>query len=522
MALTRKNGTGKPFGRANGTAPRGQPQKRRRSREKTDMNEAETAVSGFAAGERSRGGDQASAGEREGEDAARSGGWTERVAAKWRGLPESRRRVAANVAWAMLGKAAGMAGVLFVGILVGRYLGPEKYGLMNYVISFAALFGIVAEFGLGHIEIRELSKEPEARDAILGTCFVLRLGWSAAAYALMVGTACLADGDAFTRKAVAAYGLSLFALPFNAARNYFTSIVENEWVVKSQLARTAAGACIKAALLWFRADLKWFILAAGFDFWLLAAGYAGSYRARAGRMRDWRFEARRAKYLTAESFPQFLSGAAVVAYQRIDQVMIKHMVDEAGVGYFATAGMFANVVLFLPTVLVQTVTPLLVRLKKRDEAAYRRRADEMAGGVAWLSAGLSLAVALGAPWLVGWTYGAEYAAAVPVLQVLTWKTVGMALSTAAGHLIIIEGLQKWAAVRNAMGCAVCVGLNWWALPRWGVAGAAWTTLATTAVTGWLANLAIPPYHGVFRLQCRALLLGWRVPVRALWRERRAA
>lgn len=428
---------------------------------------------------------------------------------RWNGLSENRRKIFRNVAWAMLGKAVNMLGVLFVGILVGRYLGPEKYGLMNYVISFVALFEVLSEFGLSHIEIRELAKEPQGRDAIMGTCFALRTMFAVLAFLLLAGVVFWTESDAYTRKVIMAYGLCLFAFPFNVARNYFTSIVRNEYVVKSQIARTLVGALIKIALLWQKMSLTWFILAAGFDFVLLAAGYAQSYRTQVGSLRSWRFEAGRIPFLLAESFPLLLSGAAVIVYQRIDQVMIKHLVSKEGVGYFATAGMFLNVVLFLPTVLVQTVTPILVKLHRDNPAVYRKKALEVVGGVTWLSVLISFGVMVCAPWMIGWTYGARYAAAIPILQILIWKTVGMALSTAAGHIIIIEGIQKWAVVRNLLGCAVCIALNWVVLPRSGVVGAAWVTLATVAVTGWLGNLVIPPYHHIFVLQCKALLTGWK-------------
>ena len=263
-------------------------------------------------------------------------------------------------------------------------------------------------------------------------------------------------------------------------------------------------------------SLTWFILAAGFDFFLLAAGYAQSYRSQVGRFLDWRFEPRRIPFLLAESFPLLLSGAAVMVYQRIDQVMIKHLVSKEGVGYFATAGMFLNVVLFLPTVLVQTVTPLLVRIRQADHEAYRKKALEVVGGVTWFAALLAFGIMLCAPWLIACTYGEKYLPAVPVLQILIWKTVGMALSTSAGSLIIIEGIQKWAVIRNLLGCAVCIALNWVVLPRFGVVGAAWVTLVTVSVTGWLANLLIPPYHGIFALQGKALLTGWKI----LWTGRR--
>lgn len=433
-----------------------------------------------------------------------------RIRQRWEALSENRRKVFRNVAWAMLGKAVTMLGVLFVGVLVGRYLGPEKYGLMNYVISFVALFEVLSEFGLSNIEVREMAKESENRDAIMGTCFVLRAMFAVIAYLLLLGIVSWTEDDPYTRKVIMAYGLCLFAFPFNVTRNYFTSIVKNEYVVKSQIARTILGALIKVILLWCKMSLTWFILAAGFDFVLLAAGYAQSYRSQVGSFRTWRFEPKRIPFLLAESFPLLLSGAAVIVYQRIDQVMIKHLVSKEGVGYFATAGMFLNVVLFLPNVLVSTVSPLLVRIRQTNLDAYRKKAQEVVGGVTWLAVLLSLGIMLFAPLLIGWTYGEKYAAAIPILQVLIWKTVGMALSTSAGHIIIIEGIQKWAVIRNLLGCAVCVALNWLVLPRFGVMGAAWVTLATVAVTGWLGNLLIPPYHRIFVLQAKAIFSGWQI------------
>lgn len=59
---------------------------------------------------------------------------------KFRSLNSNKQKILANVFWAMLGKVVNMVGQLFVGILVARYLGPEQYGVMNYVISYVTLF----------------------------------------------------------------------------------------------------------------------------------------------------------------------------------------------------------------------------------------------------------------------------------------------------------------------------------------------------------------------------------------------
>ena len=53
-----------------------------------------------------------------------------------------------------------MAVSLFVGIYVARYLGPERFGLLSYTLSFVLLFSSLASFGLDDILVRELVKQP--------------------------------------------------------------------------------------------------------------------------------------------------------------------------------------------------------------------------------------------------------------------------------------------------------------------------------------------------------------------------
>ena len=86
-------------------------------------------------------------------------------------LSGNKKKIATNIFWAFAGKIINMASALLVGILVARYLGPEQYGIMNYVISYVSIFTVISGFGLSNIEIRELSKNNDQRNYILGTCF---------------------------------------------------------------------------------------------------------------------------------------------------------------------------------------------------------------------------------------------------------------------------------------------------------------------------------------------------------------
>lgn len=424
-------------------------------------------------------------------------------------LSDSQKKIVSNVTWSLGGKVVNMASALFVGILVARYLGPENYGIMNYVISYVAIFSVLATFGLDNIEIRELSKQDDKKDAILGTCFSLRILFATVAYLGIAASLLIHKADRFTSLMILAYGLSLFTGTGNILRNYFTSIVKNKYIVKSEIFRTFVGAGIKILLLWFKAPLEYFIYAQLFDTVLVASGYYMSYKSIVGSVRLWKFDKTIVGFIVRESFPLVLSGAAVIIYQRIDQVMIGNMLDKAEVGYFATAGKFVDLIVFLPTVLVQTVTPMLVRAKEQHPETYEAKKRTFVSITTWTAIVMSLAFSLLAYWLVTYTYGVKYAPAIPVLQIMAFKAVGMALSSSGGQIIIMERMQKWAFIRNIMGCVLCVILNYLLIPRYGIIGSAAVTIVTVMFTGCFANVFIPSYHKVMKIQLYAIFLGWK-------------
>lgn len=424
-------------------------------------------------------------------------------------LSDSQKRIVSNVTWSLGGKIINMTSALLVGILVARYLGPENYGIMNYAISYVSLFTIIANFGLDNIEIRELSRKNEKKDIILGTCFRLRLIFASIAYLGIAFSLFFFETDRFTSLMILAYGLTLFTSAGNILRNYFTSIVQNKHIVKSEISRTFIGAGIKILLLWLKAPLEYFIYAQVFDTMLVASGYYISYRSMVGSVRKWRFDKTIVVFLLKESFPLVLSGAAVIIYQRIDQVMIGNLLNKTEVGYFATAGKFVDLILFLPAVLVQTVTPMLIRVKESQPKIYETRKRTFVCITTWTSMLMALVVSISAYWLVMYTYGKEYAPAIPVLQIMAFKAVGMALSSSSGQIIIMERMQKWAFIRNLMGCVVCVFLNYILIPQYGIIGSAIVTIITVLCTGCFANIFIPPYHKVMKIQLYALFLGWK-------------
>lgn len=424
-------------------------------------------------------------------------------------LSETKEAIVQNLFWAVLGKIVNLISGLLVGILVARYLGPEQYGLMNYVISYVFLFQTFSMFGLDSIEIREEARKQKAYQTIIGTAFGLKIIFSLVFMALVILTSWQLDADAFTTTLVAIYSLTIIFNSFGVIRNYFMAIVQNEYVVKAEIARTLVGIGIKVVLLLFNASLTWFLIAYTFDGLLLSGGYWIAYHLRIGSIREWRFDRQYAGFLLKESFPLLLTNVAVIIYQRIDQVMIGQMIDKESVGYFSVASRFVEVLIYIPMILAQTITPILVRIRERSEEDYIRKGQQFMNISLWLSILTATVTSLLSYWIVRLTFGEAYLPAVAVLQVMAFKSASVALSNTAGAMLVTEGLQRWAIFRDGFGCIVCVILNYLLLPRYGIIAAAFVAIASNVAAGYLADAFIPAYRHLFIRQTKALVLGWK-------------
>ncbi|MDD7318616.1 MAG: flippase [Prevotella sp.] len=420
-----------------------------------------------------------------------------------------RQKIYSNLFWSLSGKLVNLLGSLFVGILVTRYLGPEQFGLMNYVISYVMLFQILASFGLDSIEIREEARNKEEYNRYVGTAFYTKLALAAAVFILCVGTSLFLEADRFTTCMVALYSLSMMANCFSVIRNYFMAIVDNEYIVKSEMARVGIGALIKVLLIIFDAGLTWFIAATTFDTLLVAGGYLMSYIKKIGSPGAWTFDIKTAVFLLKESFPLMLTSAAVVIYQRIDQVMIGQILNNSAVGLFSVAARIVDIIIYIPFVLSDTLTPVLVSTREKSEEEYRSQAQRFINISFWSTFLIALITSAASKWILLLLFGQQYIEATPVLAVLAFKSVTVALSSSAGKMLIIEGLQKWAILRDITGCIICVSLNLILLPHYGILAAAVIAILSNLAAGYLSDAFIPAYRHIFVRQTKVFMGGWK-------------
>ena len=79
-----------------------------------------------------------------------------------------KNRVVKNAGWLIFGKLANMVLAFVVGIFAARYLGPNRYGLINYAAAYASFFASLCTLGINSVIVKNFADHPEQEGETIG------------------------------------------------------------------------------------------------------------------------------------------------------------------------------------------------------------------------------------------------------------------------------------------------------------------------------------------------------------------
>ena len=175
------------------------------------------------------------------------------------------RKYFSNTSWLLGERVLRMVISLFVGIYVARYLGPERYGLLSYALSFVWLFSALASLGLDEILVRELVNHPEKRQNLLSTVFWLKNCGSVVMGTAIAVVLLFKSEDHQTSWLIALIALGFLFQATNVVEFYFQSQIQSKFSVQAQVIQLLITSLFKIYLVWNEAELVWFALALMLD-----------------------------------------------------------------------------------------------------------------------------------------------------------------------------------------------------------------------------------------------------------------
>lgn len=392
-----------------------------------------------------------------------------------------RSNVTKNAGWLILGKVAQMLISLVVGLLTARYLGPSNYGLIHYANAYTAFFMAFCTLGINSVLVKEFMDHPGDEGTILGSSLVMRAIASFLSAGMIIGIVGVLEHDEPKTIAVTALcSIGLLFHTFETFHYWFQSRLRSKITAIVSLAAYTATALYKIVLLILNKSVEWFAFANALDYICAGVLLLFCYHREGGGKLG--FSKAACMRILSKSVHFILPGFMVSIYGYADKIMLKQMLSETEVGYYATATALCGMWCFVLAAIIDSITPSIMEFHKKDYAHYEKKNRQLYAIVFYLSMIVSVLLCIFGELIVWILYGELYLPAAKPLRIVTWYTAFSYLGVARNPWIVCENKQKYLKYVYVTAAICNVILNYFLIPAWGAVGAAAASLMTQIIT----------------------------------------
>ncbi|MFZ4650514.1 MAG: flippase [Rubrivivax sp.] len=396
--------------------------------------------------------------------------------------------------------------VTVVAMWIARQLGPESFGVLNYASAVVAIFHAVVTLGLDNPVLMRLSRGHHAAGVVLGSALALRLAVGIACVPLswlLVSVMRPSEPDAALLTMVVALSLPLYAPG-----------VVDLWFKQRQVSLPAAATRFAATLVGSLAKVACLIAGAG----VLALAWTIALEAALACLGLWAVhrtlthgragealvaDAAQMRELLKGCAPHALATLAIVAYMKVDVMMLGMLSTRAETGLYSLSQKLCEVLYVLPVVVADVLYPRLARHADVTRGAGNADSQvffDLTTGAAL--AGTLMAVAV-AGWLVPAVFGEAYRRSAEVFQVHAFSCIGIAMAHARLKWMVAAGRERTGLALTVIGLVVAVVLHAVLVPLAGAWGAAVAAVCSFFICGYVASWLVPSLREVARMQTRA-------------------
>ncbi len=384
----------------------------------------------------------------------------------------------------------------FVGAAIARYLGPEQYGVLSFVLALVAILMPVMGVGFDSIIIRDISRNPDRVNEVLGSAFLLRLVTGV----VMLGIALslcmyLRPHDRSTLVLVAVQETATLFLCFDVIEVWFQTRLIAKYPVYAKGLAFLLVCVVKVLLIYAGASVDAFIWSGFAEAGFGAVGLVIFFNRQGYKVSRFRFRKSVTLDFIQDGWTLVLAGIATVVAIRADQLLIASFLGDVSLGIYSAAFRFSEFAYTVPAIISVSVLPVLVQSQTEGESRYKGRLTNFMTSMLYLGVLVSLLFSMSSGFIIPRLFGIAFESSAKVLSIQIWAAVLMFLTVASNQHLIVVRRTDIILVRTVCSMLTNLGLNLWVIPRYGLLGAAGVGILSNAVG--LASIAFYPtqhYH----------------------------
>lgn len=406
--------------------------------------------------------------------------------------------------WLLGGKIVNMILSFFVSLATARYLGPDNFGSINYVAAYVSFFSSITSLGLSVIVIKEISMGKEDDNEVIWTGILMRFLTAVFSTIAVIALVSITDkSDPLMVKIAILESIAILASAFDTFMYWFQGKLLGKYTSIASVVAYIGMSLYRIYLLANNADILWFAFATSVDTLLLSLILMLCYVRENGF--HPKASVRLGKSLMKQSYHYMISGLIAILYSKIDQIMLKQMLDTYSVGLYTAALTIAGLWGMIPSAFIQSVSPILYKNAEENRGMFYKRLRQSYAGIWLLNICWSLGVSIFSYWVIYLLYGKAYLGARGALVIVVWYTGITSIGSLTQVYLATENKNKYVNYFALAGLVTDVVLNALLIPKMGILGAAIATLITYTVIHIVMPLAIKDTRDAGRLIIQGML-----------------
>ncbi|MBM6761417.1 flippase [Megamonas hypermegale] len=424
-------------------------------------------------------------------------------------------KVIKNSLWLIVDKFIRLIGGLVVGAWIARYLGPEQYGLMNFVVAYSLIFTSFSMLGIDNLVIRNLSKKNANTSEILGTAVRIRnIGsFFSAVISVIIGFIFYyQDNNSFIYLLIILMIGNIFQ-SFDVISLWYQSRIEAKKIILNKLIAYILIMILKIIAVYLKVNIIVFVslnvLELILGVFLLLRWSIIKDKI---NIKEWVYSSKCAKNFLIEGWKLAISNFCIIVFMKIDQIFLGTLMGTKEVGIYSVATLISDILYSIPMFVTASILPKITSLYEENRELYMIYIEKIFLGMVIYSYIMILGIYLFIDIFINFFYGQSYILSGNIAKIHSLTLLFVSIGCIRGNMLIVEHKTLELSIITIIGGCMNIALNYIFINKYGLYGAAIAILISQAIVSYFSGIFYKSLRNIFFIQTKAILLNF------LWKK----
>lgn len=378
-----------------------------------------------------------------------------------------------NLSWLVFDKIFRASLNIALSIILARSLGPENFGILSYLLAFLFLFTTFSSIGMNPLLTNSIIKGPrKSSQSKLINAYYIRFFASLISYILFILIIFLFNKNQIYTHYSLILGLGIVLKSSEVFFSHFEANSQSKYIVISQLIGLVFSLLLILYIVNKDLDYIFIYCAITLDA-LIVFVLINFFFFLKTKIIFTRFNFSESKKIFLKSFPILVSALSIILYMRIDQIMIKSILNEYSLGIYSASVRYVEIFHFIPKIIIISFLPIL--LKKKNYQNELLKLNSICFKLSILS---FIIIFSTSSFMIEFIFGQTYKDSILVTKILSVSIIFVFFGVINEHWYVKNNLQKYYAFNVLLGAIINILLNYYFIKLFGIIGAAYSTIIT--------------------------------------------